>query len=1163
MKTKKSRPYEFDAAISYAGEDRLPAERVAKALKAKGYSIFYARDSRADLWGKRQAEYEQIYGPKSRFVIPFISKDYARKDWTRFEFESAKREAERREGEFILPIRIDDARLLGLTDDVNYLPLGDLTINDVVDDFVRKCGMPVRNAQKRAGQPCTTRRVDRLLSTQARTALGILATSRIPATVDNCRKVFPDVDWPAYFRAFSQSGFITPSGNRVHVSHVVKRFFENEPDIAEFHKRWVAALAPIGAVDTAVFLAAHYLHLGSLGDAVHALADATDGTSLGDWNDVYLSVWSTLAAKHVQRRMSPETRCRLYNSLGICLSTAGKYEEALKWFTALGTASRSGRNVYWVGQSLINRGVAYWHLGQFDKATILYRKAIEQGKATGDNTLVARSMGNLAQLIMASSPEEAAALISDSLGRKRQTRDHAGLAIGYAQLGELKATLGRPEQAIEHFTVAKNIAKRLGMRETLALSLYDLATAWASYGRKYIALSYYRRAFQIAAEDGYGHVQTLAATGEGRVCFELRRYAESMAAFRRALKAAEARDDTEATISSLHALGVLLRLRGRFTEARGLLTNALRLAGNTNNTEWIVRCLTDNCRRVVKGEFRGFEQPALRRAAVREWKGRRWESAGRMWDIYAEESRRANAAPAITHRAFVRAINCLSKTKDCGPGNFEVLCRFYIWLWQNREYAQALDALRRAESVGRMAHLPGAIAKAVDERGVCLQYLNRHQEAVRSHLRAVRMARKCNDGEQLVRSLNNLGEALRKVGDFGRALAALQEAERLALGQDDYEGRIVAAGNRALVLLAGGEKTRAAKLLRRCRRWANRRKLWSHALGMSARLAECLWEQGRIGDAQRLFGSALSEARRRKQPQALSMIALSYARFLLSLGDAHLALRVLRPCEAVFSGAVDAYLFHYTLGEIYRETKDVAFAKKHWRLAKLSAEAAGNADYVAICAAGLAEVYEAERKLDVSEDEVRVALEREPEPMGRALLLTQLLRVQLAAGHSRRAEKTFYEARSLAEKHGFQTVYADIHVMVATDEWKKPRAHKLSALKAYIIAMLKALEMGPESWGQLVGDFVLFLTRPELAPSERLLTRLTRALEEWASREITKDPDKLRFVLWPVTLLKKLLPFVGRPQQLADEVKRLVKRGEFLPETGHRQDVSGGFRSKG
>ena len=128
MARTKGKKYKYDAAISVAGEDRTRARELAGFLRARGLSVFYDEHCRSYLWGKDVKEYERVFGPESRFVIPFVSKHYVAKAWTRHEFAIARGEAERRKGEFILPVRVDETPLLGLHEDVNYVSLTELRV---------------------------------------------------------------------------------------------------------------------------------------------------------------------------------------------------------------------------------------------------------------------------------------------------------------------------------------------------------------------------------------------------------------------------------------------------------------------------------------------------------------------------------------------------------------------------------------------------------------------------------------------------------------------------------------------------------------------------------------------------------------------------------------------------------------------------------------------------------------------------------------------------------------------------------------------------------------------------------------------------------------------------------------------------------------------------
>jgi hypothetical protein len=134
--------FQYDIAISFAGEDRKLAEDLARALQNKGVKVFYDVFYKHELWGKRLTTYFQdIYGPKTRFVVPVISKYFPIKDWTDFEFSIMRKEAKKRKIEFILPIRLDDTKILGIHEDVGYLDLRLEGIDSIVDCLLKKLEM--------------------------------------------------------------------------------------------------------------------------------------------------------------------------------------------------------------------------------------------------------------------------------------------------------------------------------------------------------------------------------------------------------------------------------------------------------------------------------------------------------------------------------------------------------------------------------------------------------------------------------------------------------------------------------------------------------------------------------------------------------------------------------------------------------------------------------------------------------------------------------------------------------------------------------------------------------------------------------------------------------------------------------------------------------------
>ncbi|HEC92701.1 MAG TPA: TIR domain-containing protein [Candidatus Atribacteria bacterium] len=136
---KKLEEYEYDIAITFAGEDREIAKNLAETLRANDVKVFYDEFYKSDLWGKKLTKYFQdVYGPKTKFVVLLISKDYPVKDWTDFEFSIIRTEAKQRKTEFILPIKLDDTKMLGVHEDTGYLDYRKEEIKGIVNAILDK-----------------------------------------------------------------------------------------------------------------------------------------------------------------------------------------------------------------------------------------------------------------------------------------------------------------------------------------------------------------------------------------------------------------------------------------------------------------------------------------------------------------------------------------------------------------------------------------------------------------------------------------------------------------------------------------------------------------------------------------------------------------------------------------------------------------------------------------------------------------------------------------------------------------------------------------------------------------------------------------------------------------------------------------------------------------
>ncbi|PIR37893.1 MAG: hypothetical protein COV35_08170 [Alphaproteobacteria bacterium CG11_big_fil_rev_8_21_14_0_20_39_49] len=120
--------FEFDVALSFAGENRAYVDEVAKMLDTNGIRHFYDSDREAYLWGKDLIEeLDETYKNKSKYCVMFISEHYANKRWTNHERKSAQERAFNDNKEYILPARFDDTTIPSIRGTVGYIDLRNLS----------------------------------------------------------------------------------------------------------------------------------------------------------------------------------------------------------------------------------------------------------------------------------------------------------------------------------------------------------------------------------------------------------------------------------------------------------------------------------------------------------------------------------------------------------------------------------------------------------------------------------------------------------------------------------------------------------------------------------------------------------------------------------------------------------------------------------------------------------------------------------------------------------------------------------------------------------------------------------------------------------------------------------------------------------------------------
>jgi len=134
--------YQFDFAISFAGENRGLAKLITDQLDLLDCAVFYDEYFETNYLGKAwHKSFTEIFGEQSRFVVCLLDKHHVEKIWPTFERECF---APRVSEAAVIPIYLDDAPVPGIPKDIvgipfkNFAALGADLENKVTDEIVFK-----------------------------------------------------------------------------------------------------------------------------------------------------------------------------------------------------------------------------------------------------------------------------------------------------------------------------------------------------------------------------------------------------------------------------------------------------------------------------------------------------------------------------------------------------------------------------------------------------------------------------------------------------------------------------------------------------------------------------------------------------------------------------------------------------------------------------------------------------------------------------------------------------------------------------------------------------------------------------------------------------------------------------------------------------------------
>jgi len=136
----KVKAFEYDVALSFAGTERVFAEKLAQMTRDAGFNVFYDGFYPEQLWGKDLVEFfDSVYRKKSRYCVMFISREYRDRMWTTHERRSAlARALEEKGNEYLLPIEVEKVDIDGLRPTIGRISLAEHNVGQISQMLIAK-----------------------------------------------------------------------------------------------------------------------------------------------------------------------------------------------------------------------------------------------------------------------------------------------------------------------------------------------------------------------------------------------------------------------------------------------------------------------------------------------------------------------------------------------------------------------------------------------------------------------------------------------------------------------------------------------------------------------------------------------------------------------------------------------------------------------------------------------------------------------------------------------------------------------------------------------------------------------------------------------------------------------------------------------------------------
>ncbi|MBF0195386.1 MAG: CHAT domain-containing protein [Magnetococcales bacterium] len=218
----------------------------------------------------------------------------------------------------------------------------------------------------------------------------------------------------------------------------------------------------------------------------------------------------------------------------------GDYQQAFKLLINASNQANHASKPHLEVMIANTRGLLYWTLNENDKALLHLQKAIDKSKRDSLATELASSLNNKALVLRATGNlDDALYNFQQAMVIDAQQKSLWGLSYDNRNIGIVLMKKGQHEDAEERLLVSETISSEISNPINQSKAQLELGNLYKKIGRVKLALNYYSQAFEIAKKLHLKEVVWRASAGMGDVLWQQNKPKEAFAAYDRAINIVE------------------------------------------------------------------------------------------------------------------------------------------------------------------------------------------------------------------------------------------------------------------------------------------------------------------------------------------------------------------------------------------------------------------------------------------------------------------------------------------------------------------------------------------------------------------------------------------------------------------------------------------------